>query len=85
MLNLVVIAVLAAASSAEAGVAERAPPARAPSEMTNAEIKAYNEGLAATHPHYIKCRKIEEIGSWVKNARVCRTNEQWKQAWAQSN
>ena len=34
---------------------------------------------------YIKCRKIEEIGSWVKKARVCRTNEQWKQAWAQGN
>ena len=53
--------------------------------MTNAEIKAYNDGLAMTHPDYIKCRKIEESGSWVKKARVCRTNEQWKQAWAQGN
>lgn len=84
MLNFVAIALLAAAPAAEAG-AERAPPARAPSEMTNAEIKVYNEGLAMTHPYYIKCRKIEEIGSWVKKARVCRTNEQWKQAWAQGN
>ena len=86
MLTLVVIALFGAAPEAavEASV-ERVPPARAPSEMTNAEIKAYNEGLAMTHPYYIKCRKIEEIGSWVKKARVCRTNEQWKQAWAQGN
>lgn len=84
MLNFAAIVLLAAAPAADAS-AEREPPARPPSEMTNAEIKAYNEGLAATHPHYIKCRKIEEIGSWVKKARVCRTNEQWKQAWAQGN
>ncbi|WP_188236102.1 hypothetical protein [Sphingopyxis sp. LK2115] len=84
MLNFVVIALFAAAPAAEAN-ADRAPPTQAPSEMTNAEIKAHNEGLAATHPHYIKCRKIEEIGSWVKKARVCRTNEQWKKAWAQGN
>jgi predicted component of type VI protein secretion system len=86
MLNSVVIALLAAAPApaAEAS-AERTPPARPPSEMTNSEIKAYNDGLAMTHPYYIKCRKIEEIGSWVKKARVCRTNEQWKQAWAQGN
>jgi len=86
MLNFMAIALLAAVSApaAEAN-SERAPPARAPSEMTNAEIKAYNDGLAMTHPYYIKCRKMEEIGSWVKKARVCRTNEQWKQAWAEGN
>lgn len=53
--------------------------------MTNAEIKAYNEGLAPTHASYIKCRKIEEVGSLVKKARVCHTNEQRKQLWVQGN
>lgn len=84
------ISVLAIAAVATAAVAaepadDRAPPARPPSEMTGTEIAAYNEGLAMTHPYYIKCRKIEQIGSLVKKARVCRTNEQWKEAWAKGN
>lgn len=84
MLNLLTIGLLVAAPAIETST-ERAPPTQPPSEMTNAEIKAYNEGLVQTHPYYIKCRKIEEIGSLVKKARVCRTNDQWKQAWAQGN
>jgi hypothetical protein len=54
------------------------PLARAPSEMTGAEIDAHNEGLANADPNYIRCRKIEEIGSLVKKIRVCNTNAQWK-------
>ena len=42
-------------------------------------------GLASTHPDFIKCRKIEEIGSLVKKARVCHTNDEWKKLWAQGN
>ncbi|AJA10475.1 Putative secreted protein [Sphingopyxis fribergensis] len=73
-------------TAAAAAAAERRPPLDRPaSTMTGTEIKAYNVGLAPTHPDFIKCRKIEEIGSLVKKARVCRTNEQWKQAWAQGN
>lgn len=53
--------------------------------MTGTEIKAYNAGLASTHPDFIKCRKIEEIGSLVKKARVCHTNDEWKKLWAQGN
>ncbi len=64
---------------------DRAPPERKPSEMTPTEIKAFNEGLAATHPYYIKCRKTLEIGSLVKKNRVCHTNEQWKAVWAKEN
>ena len=79
------LAVSTAALAAPDLAAERAPPTQQPSEMTNAEIKAFNEGLAMTHPYYIKCRKIDQVGSLVKKARVCRTNEQWKEAWVKGN
>lgn len=85
MLQHIVTALALMAAPTAATPVDRAPPDRAPSLMTSTEIKAYNEGLAMTHPYYIKCRKIEEIGSLVKKARVCRTNEQWKQAWVQGN
>ena len=65
--------------------ADHAPPPKAPSAMTPTEIKAYNEGLAQTHPHYIKCRKTLEIGSLVKKNRVCYTNEKWKEVTALGN
>lgn len=64
---------------------DRDPPEKAPSAMTNKEIAAHNEGLNANHPFFIKCRKIEETGSLVKKARVCRTNEAWKKAFAVGN
>lgn len=53
--------------------------------MTPTEIKAFNEGLAQTHPYYIKCRKTLEIGSLVKKNRVCYTNEKWKEVIANSS
>ncbi len=74
------------AFAAEAGsAADRAPPPKAPSAMTPTEINAYNEGLAVSHPQYIKCRKTLEIGSLVKKNRVCYTNEKWKQVIANSS
>jgi hypothetical protein len=82
VLDIVLFVVAAAATDPAAG---RAPPDRPPSTMTSTEIKAHNEGLATAHPNYIKCRKIEELGSLVKKARVCHTNEQWKKLWAQGN
>src|SRR5690606_34895793 len=54
------------------------PLARAPSEMSGAEIDAHNQGLAATDPSYIRCRRIDEIGSLVKKHRICRSNAEWK-------
>jgi hypothetical protein len=65
--------------------ADRAPPEKAPSAMTGKEIAAYNKGLAASHPYYIRCRKIVETGSLAKKARVCKTNEGWKKAFAVGN
>ena len=59
---------------------EKLPPDRMPSDMTPTEIKAYNADIDANHPYYIKCRKTEVLGSLVKKLRVCRTNEQWKEA-----
>lgn len=82
------IALALAASTtpdAPAANADRAPLDRPASTMTNAEIKVYNQGLAMTDPAYIKCRKIEEVGSLVKKARVCHTNQEWKQLWVQGN
>jgi hypothetical protein len=73
------------AALASDAVMDRDPPEKMPSAMTNKEIAAYNEGLDATHPYYIRCRKIEETGSLVKKARVCKTNEGWKQAFAVGN
>ena len=75
---------LALAAPAVAG-GDKQPPDRMPSEMTPTEIKAHNEGLAQTHPYYIKCRKTLEIGSLVKKNRVCYTNEKWKEVTAQGN
>jgi len=65
-------------AAAPAAASEEIALARAPSEMTGAEIDAHNQGLAYADPHYIKCRKIEEVGSLVKKLRVCNTNAQWK-------
>lgn len=73
------------AAVAAEGTAERAPPSKAPSAMTPTEISAYNEGLAQTHPYYIKCRKTLEIGSLVKKNRVCYTNEKWKEVSAKGS
>ena len=52
--------------------------ARAPSDMSGAEIDAYNDGRMASDPGYIRCRRIEQIGSLVKKLRVCNTNAEWK-------
>lgn len=80
------ILALPAVSAAEGAVgADRAPPSKPPSAMTPTEIKSYNEGLAQTHPYYIKCRKVLEIGSLVKKVRTCYTNEKWKQVIANSS
>jgi len=68
---------LSAASAAVASEAE-APFARVPSEMTGEEIDAYNMGRAANSPDYIRCRRIEQIGSLVKKLRVCNTNAEWR-------
>lgn len=70
---------LALAAPAVAG-GDKLPPDRMPSEMTPTEIKAYNAGLERNHRYYITCRKTEVMGSLVKKLRVCRTNEQWKEA-----
>ena len=64
---------------------DKQPPDRMPSEMTPTEIKAYNADIARNHPYYIVCRKTETMGSLVKKLRVCRTNEQWKEASAKGN
>lgn len=56
-----------------------------PSMMTNSAIAEHNKELAARHPDFIRCRKIEIIGSLVKKARVCRTNAEWEESWQQGN
>ncbi|MEQ8311384.1 MAG: hypothetical protein RIA72_11880 [Sphingopyxis sp.] len=78
-----VFAGLLSASTAQAFA--QPEPAKAPSAMTPTEIKAHNEGLLATDPAYIKCRKTLEVGSLVKKNRVCHTNKQWKEVSAKGN
>ncbi|WP_422059158.1 hypothetical protein [Sphingopyxis sp.] len=75
--SLGIVMLLSAASVAAATEAE-APLARVPSEMTGDEIDAYNQGRAASDPDYIRCRRIEQIGSLVKKLRVCNTNTEWR-------
>jgi hypothetical protein len=75
---------LALAAPAVAG-GDKQPPDRMPSEMTPTEIKAYNADLDRNHRYFISCRKTEVVGSLVKKLRVCRTNEQWKEASHKNN
>src|SRR5688572_30730749 len=72
-------------STAFAASDQKLPPDRPPSLMTSTEIRAYNDGLDAKHPYFIKCRKDPVVGSLVRKLRVCRTNEQWKQFAAMGN
>lgn len=81
--SIAALSLVLAAPATAAG--DKQPPDRMPSEMTPSEIKAYNADIDASHPYYIKCRKTEVMGSLVKKLRVCRTNEQWKEASARGN
>ena len=85
-MRVVLLALLSMALAAPAvAAADKQPPDRLPSEMTPSEIKAYNADIGPDHPYYIKCRKTEVIGSLARKLRVCRTNEQWKEASARGN
>ena len=86
-MRMISFALLSVILTSPAAVAsdKKMPPDRPPSLMTSTEIRAYNEGLDATHPYYIKCRKDPVVGTLVRKLRVCRTNEQWKQFAATGN
>ena len=84
-MRFIIIAALSAAIAAPAAAADKQPPGRMPSEMTPTEIKAYNADIDKAHPYYITCRKTEVIGSLARKLRVCRTNQQWKEASARGN
>jgi len=77
MRALAISVAMIAATPASAGEGEPRL-ARAPSDMSGAEIDAYNEGRMASDPDYIRCRRIEQVGSLVKKLRVCNTNAEWK-------
>ena len=85
MRRLFVVALSAVTTAALAASDPKLPPDRPPSLMTSTQIRAYNAGLDAKHPYYIKCRKDPVVGSLVRKLRVCRTNEQWKQFAAMGN
>lgn len=73
------LALLICLSAAPALASEGDTPlARTPSEMTGAEIDLYNQGRASTDADYIRCRRLEQVGSLVKKLRVCNTNADWK-------
>lgn len=59
--------------------ATEAPPVviSGPIKMKMSEVRAYNRTLARDHPNYIRCKRIEEIGSLVKKRTDCRTNQEW--------
>ncbi len=87
-MRLIIVAALPLAllsSPLQANPNDRTPPDRAPSLMTSTEIAAFNKGLGNSHPYFIKCRRLDETGSLVRKARVCRTNEQWTRASSNNN
>ncbi len=63
--------------SAAIAPVEVAPPNTA--KMNMAEVKAFNAKVGKDHPYYIKCRKVEKIGSLVKRGSACRTAAEWRQ------
>lgn len=86
MRNAVCLGLLVCMSAAPALASETETPlARTPSEMSGAEIDAYNQGRAATDAGYIRCRRIEQPGSLVKKLRVCNTNAEWKRVTDKGN
>lgn len=74
-----------AATEAAAPELARKIPDGPPSMMSNAAIAEHNRELDSKHPDFIKCRRIDIIGSLAKKARVCRTNEGWAQSWQKGN
>jgi len=79
MLRSVSVALLVGLLAAPAAASESEMPlARSPSEMSGAEIDAYNQGRVANDADYIRCRKIDVPGSLVKKMRVCNTNAAWR-------
>lgn len=87
MRDIASLAILIALSGASAAAANEAevPLARTASEMSGAEIDAYNQGRATTDPDYIRCRRIEQVGSLVKKLRVCHTNAEWRRVTDKGN
>ncbi len=73
-----VLLTIFAATSAAANEGGATNLARAPSDMSSAEIDAYNQGRTANDAGYIRCRRIEVPGSLVKKLRVCNTNGEWR-------
>jgi hypothetical protein len=73
-LKLASLSVLIAIVPLQAHAADSAKP---PSKMSPKEIAEHNEGLDQSDPAYIKCRRLEEIGSLAGKKRVCRSNAQW--------
>ena len=82
MLPLLASVLLQATTPAAATVARPNP-----KEMKPAEIRAFNASIDSTHPYYIVCKQVApKTGSLVSRRQSsCRTNEEWKQAWARGN
>lgn len=78
MHRAVSLALLTCLSAAPAAAESETLLARTPSEMSGAEIDAYNQGRAPSDASYIRCRRIELSGSLVKKLRVCNTNAEWR-------
>lgn len=80
MRNALYLAALIGLSAANSAIAKESDTqlARAPSDMSGAEIDAHNQGRAAADADYIRCRRLDQSGSLVKKPRVCKTNAEWK-------
>lgn len=73
------LAMVAAGTPAQIDLTTRIDPPKTPSLMTSTEIADFNRQLVSSnHPDFIRCRKLDVVGSLVKKTRVCRTNEQWR-------
>lgn len=56
------------------------PLTKDPRTMSQAEIRAYNEGREKSDPSFIRCVRREETGSLARKTYSCHTNAQWAQS-----
>jgi len=75
-MSLSMIIALSLQSAATAPVDIAAPNT---AKMSLSEVNAFNAKVGKDHPYFIKCRKVEKIGSLVKRGHACRTAAQWQQ------
>ncbi len=48
--------------------------------MSPRDIKAFNATVPSKHPYHIRCTREVDVGSLIRGATTCKTNQQWSKA-----